>query len=128
MPAQPRGVNLKALIQKMKLKGAPAILAMLLAHIALMSSSPTAASTTDVSHQLDFMEMFAGMKSVTNAFKQDGCTVVALDKTYGHRCDINTPLGFLHHLHMVSILKQDFSVCMLAPVCSTWVKTTGLIE
>ena len=114
------GCKLRHLLKTIRLVRAPCLLGMLVAH--MMMTMPSYHFTGE----LDLVEMFAGKQAVSEAFRAVGGKVASLDIKYGPHADINSDLGFLHHLHMVLKLKEDFAVALMAPVCSTWVRTTGM--
>lgn len=108
---------LKSVIRMLGHARAPSVLGLIVTYLMLSMPLDSYAEEKHAS-----LEIFAGDRQYTDAWKADGFDAYAIDKCYDSpgECmnDINSSLGFLHCLHKTL---QTNLVTLMAPVCSTWV-------
>ena len=71
--------------------------------------------------RIDALELFAGAHSVTNGFRNRGCSAISMDySTQSTDDDLTTTRGFLRALAHIVNLAPD-GMLWTAPPCSSWV-------
>ena len=63
---------------------------------------------------------FSGVESISNGFRQAGCSFYSYDYIHGPKEDVCTDAGFIFGLILCLRIREG-GFCWLAPLCSSWV-------